>query len=188
MPFIINFFGDGLRLWNCQMTTEEFTCFKKYKEENELEWESIFFDLHVLDVLGYQSWTDFSVQESFGLIINAKSTIEVKQRTKRMLKIKSEEIMNQTILFELYKTSISKPIVKARKGFVDFYLTSSEIGTIGKYKIESEKIKVDKFHFKIKSLDQMNCFYIDGMSYDSEDLTNLREDTITRGFGVIMQS
>ena len=186
MNHIINFFGEGVRLWKCHMTTGEYNRLNKFRHKNNLSWDSIFFDLHVLDDLGYESWTDFSYEESLGLLINARNTIEVKRGAKKLLKISSSNVLNQGLLFDLYQTVTSRPTFTSKVNHISFFLVSYEIGSIGKYKISTGNFSINKLHFNIKQLVELNCSIIDGMNYDSVKVERISDDSITRKFHAII--
>ena len=184
MSYIINLFGDGLRIYKCQINADEFKHFKKFKEKNNLSWESIFFDIDILNRLGFSDWQEFVTHETYGLIINPTNKIEIKKRTKNILKIQASDILNSELLFNLYHTTIEAFKEPTPTQHVAFQIITMEVGLIGKYKINASTFDVNALEFNLSPILERKNYLLQKIKYKTQLLQITKTDSLVRGMSI----
>lgn len=184
MPYIINLFGEGVRVYLCQVDKAEYKRLKLFKEQNQLNWDSVFFDFDILETLGYKHWTDFAILEMNGLMLTNKNRIEIKKQAKKVLKIQADEVLNEGLLFDLYRTTNKEMTMEKNESIVSFYLTMTEVGLISKYKIETSNFNINSLQFNLRNVQDLNLQFLESVSYDMINLEVVKEDSLVKGMRV----
>lgn len=186
MPYFINLFGESLRYWICDLPTETYDFMRKYKIENNKSWEELFFDFDFLNTFGFNHWSELTAHGEFrGLLIGKNNRIEVKEKSKKVLKLTSNELLSQNTLFPLYQVSMIESIMplNAAKRFI---LLNYEIGQFAKYSFESDTFEVDKLDFQVSQFPFTNSDYLlVNINYQGVKLKLLQEDTLVNKMQVI---
>ena len=69
MSTIINLFGTGIRCWICEIPIHRYEQLKEVASFRKTTIHNIFFDLEVLQNLGYKHWKKiFPIEEIIGFI------------------------------------------------------------------------------------------------------------------------
>jgi hypothetical protein len=186
MPYFINLFGESLRYWICDLTQETYDFMRKYKQENNKTWEELFFDFDFLNTFGFNHWSELTEYPEFrGFMINKNNRIEVKGKTKKVLKLTAIELLNQNTLFPLYQVSMIESTLPMN-GSKRFVLLNYEIGQFAKYSFESNSFEVDKLDFQVSQFPYSNadCLLVN-IQYQDVELKLLQEDTLVNKMQVI---
>lgn len=189
MSFVINLFGECIRYWKCSMTSELYTEFCKIKAKTNLPWETLLINLEILNHFGFAHWSELSNENEKKLfLINSENKIEIKQKNKYLLKIKSDLILNQTSLFELFHTEIRKnesnptSIGLNEKQFIIF---QKETGLVAKYLLNQPSFDIYQLKFNlISEINSTNQIWLSSLEYANEFLTTKKEDTLIRSFEI----
>lgn len=187
MPsYIVNLFGDCLRYWICDLKDETYKYIFNHKIEFDKSWEEMFFDLDFLNTIGFNHWSELSNYDEFrGFLISKNNRIEVKGKTKKVLKLNSIDLLNQKTLFPLFQVSkiqMYLPVNELKR----FILIHFEIGQFAKYKIECDSFNVDKLEFKLITCPMINLdFILAGIDYEGVNLINIDEETLVKKMLVI---
>jgi hypothetical protein len=186
MPYFINLFGESLRYWICDLPQETYDFMRKYKEENSKLWEELFFDFDFLNTFGFNHWSELTEHPEFrGFMITKNNRIEVKGKTKKVLKLNANELLNQNTLFPLYQVSMLESIVPLN-GSKRFILLNYEIGQFAKYSFESDSFEVDKLDFQVSRFPYLATdFLLVNIQYQGVELKILQEDTLINKMQVI---
>jgi hypothetical protein len=186
MPYFINLFGESLRYWICDLPQETYDFMRKYKEENSKLWEELFFDFDFLNTFGFNHWSELTEHPEFrGFMITKNNRIEVKGKTKKVLKLNANELLNQNTLFPLYQVSMLESIVPLN-GSKRFILLNYEIGQFAKYSFESDSFEVDKLDFQVSRFPYLATDYLlVNIQYQGLELKILQEDTLVNKMQVI---
>lgn len=189
MKFLVNFFGEGLRFWECYIPDKQFIEFNRLKDKHNIEWENLLFDLDFLAHFGYTHWSELSDKEELrGFPMIDQNKIEIKQQNKNILKILCTQLSNSTSLFNLYQTNPFEYKLEQKEGFKSVLLVQQETGLIGKFKIELEDefFDIEKLAFSIVSKNKLfDQDFVIGLSYSNEPLKSIREDSLIRSFQVV---
>jgi len=187
MPVTIKCFGEGVRLWLCETSTEIWSDWQSIREDNELEWEELFFNLSFLKKYGYTHWSELSKhKEQLIFFCRAQNSIEIKQNRKLLERFHSIEISQSNTLFPLYQTNFVQSEIQVEKGNVAFVLCQIETGTFAKY-VLPEEFQFAELHFQM-----MNPFYllegfgISGIRYNGKTLKSEVNDTLVRSSRVYL--
>lgn len=186
MAYFINLFGESLRYWICDLPQETYDFMRKYKEENNKSWEELFFDFDFLNTFGFNHWSELTEHPEFrGFLITKNNRIEVKGKTKKVLKLTATELLNQNTLFPLYQVSMIESTLPMN-GSKRFVLLNYEIGQFAKYSFESDSFEVDKLDFQVSQFPYSNSdFLLVNIQYKGVELKILQEDTLVNKMQVI---
>jgi len=186
MTYFINLFGESLRYWICDLPLENFEFMKKFKEESNKSWEELFFDFDFLNTFGFNHWSELSEHSEFrGLLIGKNNRIEIKGKTKKVLRLNSDELLKQNTLFPLYQVAIIDPTLPLKES-KRFVLLNYEIGQFAKYSFESEAFEVDKLDFQVSNFPYSTADYLlANIKYQGVELKLLQEDTLINKMQVI---
>ncbi|MBU3660028.1 MAG: hypothetical protein FGM14_09170 [Flavobacteriales bacterium] len=186
MPYFINLFGESLRYWICDLPQETYDFMLKYKEEKEKSWEELFFDFDFLNTFGFNHWSELtSHPEQRGFLITKNNRIEVKGKTKKVLKLNANELLSQNTLFPLYQVTMLESNLPLNE-FKRIVLLNYEIGQFAKYSFESDSFEVDKLDFLVHKFPYSNAdFLLVNIKYKDVELKMLEEDTLVKKMQVI---
>jgi hypothetical protein len=181
VPFIVNLFGESLRIWICHLPHLVYLDFHRHKEKYKLHWIEIFTDLHFMQKQGFANFTDFVQEEEINVfMLNKHNSIEVKQKNKIILKIKSDELTDKYSLFPLFKLKNTYKTIPLSE--YTFLITQKEIGLFGKFLIETESFQLESLTFEILQASQiynepsfLSCIYA------NEIVKRVSDDTLIRG-------
>jgi len=83
-------FGSGIRYWICKVPLDQFIQFEKLQIKYNTPYETIFFDLELMNKFGYSSVEEFhTIHSGRGFLIKERNTIEIKHKKKRLNKFDS---------------------------------------------------------------------------------------------------
>jgi hypothetical protein len=188
MAYIINFFGEGIRYWVCDIPLKQYEQFETIKKRTNSDWETILFDLDFLSHFGYSNWSELSKnQEVKSFKLNFSNKIEIKERNKILVKIPSIQILNQSSLFDLYSSEKINLNFEPKENCKTIILVQHEIGLIAKYQIESNSFNIEKLHFEVtKNSHEILNANLSTIRYDEEELKVISEDVLVKSMLVMV--
>jgi len=183
MSTIINLFGTGIRCWICEIPMHRYEQLKEVASFRNTTIHNIFFDLEVLQNLGYKHWKKiFPIEEIIGFIIDDRNKIEIKNGGRIISKFISSQILGKEALFKLYSTKEVNFKIQNRPNYKYILIGQREIGSY-KYRIKTEEFEIEKLCFSFcKGINQENSVVT--ISYDSKNLYPIKTDTVIRSFFV----
>ena len=180
---IINFFGTGVRYWICRIPNTELGLLNKYKVENNLHWEQVFFNLEVLEVFGYKDWESIHLlDDGSGWLPVGNNWIEIRSGRKKR-KISADEFLGSGFMFDLFKKVYSDSVLSAVEGNTDVLLLQLETGLIAKHVISIEQITLDQFTFVLGPKwmsDLLGMQWVEGLKYNGFVNNKTQDETLTR--------
>lgn len=188
--YIINFFGTGIRFWICKIPNDDFAKFEEIKNKRNESYENIFFDLEILNRLGYKSWAEiYPTYSGNGLKIETGNWIEIRKNARKIRTIECTAILKSTDPFEQYKTDFDNSTFNIDTNFKNVALIQLEKGLVFKYKLNQQSMNLDllKLHLHATPpfLELQNSF-ITGLSYQEERLESEKSDLMVVGTKVIL--
>ena len=184
--YIINIYGTSLRVLECSIPNDLYVTFDEFRIKHNLSWEDFFYDFDVLNHFKINHWSDYSNSKEMILYpLTTKNKIEVKERNKFILKMNTEDILNQVSLFELYKSNSHNYHFNNKEGVKNFILIQEETGLSAKFEMETIHFDVNQLEFNyysdFLSINEKSLFEI---SYENIRLENIKEDTLIRSLKV----
>ena len=186
MAVTIKFFGEGVRLWLCETSTEIWSDWQSIREDNELEWEELFFNLSFLKKYGYTHWSDMAVRKEIKVFLcNDTNKIEIKQNRKVLERMRSRDLNLTETLFPLYQTEdVQIEFSKSSNGVL-FILYQLEIGTFAKFELP-DHFDINQLNFQVINpfgiLDQKGLMQL---QYKTKILKSTGDDTLVRSSRVL---
>ncbi len=180
MKTIINLFGTSIRYWVCEMPREQFLYLDELRERRKEHWVNLFFDLDWLSQLGLSHWSDWAIQkEKTGLLCLPKSLIEIRKGRRMLEKFSAQKLINSDSLFELYRTREHTISQSSSNEFVRFILMQTEIGLVGKFKIDRETLRMDELEFELTRLEnpEASCL-LTSIYLNGNELVRSDDDTL----------
>jgi hypothetical protein len=144
----INFFGEGVRYWLCEIPLAEFDIFLKEKEKTGQDWEHLFFDLSFLDELGYANWESIHLlKKGKGWLIAERNRMELSVgRKKRVVEL--DEFLGDKMLFQTFSKKVLAFEIDKKEAYQYVLLVQLDTGKINKYELNKDMIDLDKFLFR----------------------------------------
>lgn len=186
MAVTIKFFGEGVRIWLCETSTEIWSDWQSIREDNELEWEELFFNLSFLKKYGYTHWSDMAVGKEIKVFLcNDTNKIEIKQNRKVIERMRSRDLNLTETLFPLYQTEdVQIEFSKSSNGVL-FILYQLEIGTFAKFELP-DHFDINQLNFQVINpfgiLDQKGLMQL---QYKTKILKSTGDDTLVRSSRVL---
>ena len=186
MPVTIKCFGEGVRLWLCETSTEIWSDWQSIREDNELEWEELFFNLSFLKKYGYTHWSDMAVGKEIKVFLcNDTNKIEIKQNRKVLERMRSRDLNLTETLFPLYQTEDVQIEFSTSSNGVLFILYQLEIGTFAKFELP-DHFDINQLNFQMINpfgiLDQKGLMQL---QYKTKILKSTGDDTLVRSSRVL---
>ena len=112
-----------MRVLECSIPNDLYMKFDEFRMKHNLSWEDFFYDFDVLNHFKINDWSDYSnSKENILYPLTNTNKIEVKERNKYILKLNTEDILNQVSLFELYKSNSHNYHFNKKEGEKNFLL------------------------------------------------------------------
>lgn len=187
--FNINMFGCGIRYWICKIPVKAFSQFEKLHQKYNEDYESLFFDLDVLNKLGYSGWSDiYNIHEGRGFVIRERNRIEIKYKTKRLKGFDSSNLLYTPLMFEPYNLVNNKTVLNLSKEFKLVALIQLETGSFFRFKINEPEFDINKLTFHLNYETLAKYFkeeFITHLTYDGVLLEQKKEDVVCTGNRVV---
>lgn len=187
MSIILNLFGESKRIFVCSIPNNEFLEYEKLRKSMALSQTEFYFDLEILENLGYGHWNKIPGIKQYNLFSLLKENkIEIKRKNKNLLKFKSHEIISDELLFPIFKSSASHFILPDEEGSKNIVFQQNEIGLFAKFELEIEKINIDLLDFKLIKFPFLEAnYYLESIFYQNKKLTSINQDTLISGVRII---
>jgi hypothetical protein len=184
MSYIINLFGNGIRYWICDLDAPEMQPLITVKQQRSLRWDQVLFDLTLLNCHGIEHWSTLSAsKEKLGFMLSDQNRVEIKKASKLVQRFHSDELYNDRLLFPRFRTSLNPAMEMLSPHLMIFQF---ETGTLGKFRIETEYLKLDDLVFNLEQpIAQEADLLLTGVNYEDQRITNERQDTVVRGLRVV---
>ena len=181
MRYSINFHGVGIRSWKIILEQELFKEIKEFKEHHSLSQEKLIFDIDILEKFGVQHWSLLgTTYQSNYFELNTSNKIEIKQKTKTLLKIKTIELKSNDLLFPIYNTSIVEEYLPDN---TQIEILQIETGLFFKTIINVDQFDVNLLHFECENFQSVET--IKNIYYNKVLLLEQKSDTVIRMHRVI---
>jgi len=173
----INLIGTGIEIKRILLPVEVLEHWKRLINPGKTITEALLdpFFYYKLKDKKYTSLEDLPADKCSGILNVPKSQIEIWLNRKKISKLSTHELFNESVLFPLFNIEkVPLPFVE-KKGI---YIHQNEIGTIGTYEliVESKNLNIDDFLFEIDHF--QNVTFIKNIKYKSQDLILVKKDTL----------
>jgi hypothetical protein len=183
----INFLGTGIEIKRILLPVEVLENWKGIINPKKTITEALLdpFFYYKLKDKKYTSLEDLPSEKCSGILNAPKSQIEFWLNRKKVFKLNTHELFNESVLFPLFNIERMKNPFIHSKGI---YILQNEIGTIGTYElmVNSETLNIDDFIFEIDS--SQNATFIKNIKYQNQNLEFIKKDTVITyqsGFEVV---
>lgn len=173
----ISFLGTGIEIKRILVPEEVLEQWKVIIKSKSTLVETLLdpFFFYQLKDKKYTSLEDLPAELCTGILNFPKSQIEFWINKRKVHKLNTHEIFNESVLFPLFK------IVKKPYSFVEtkgIYIVQHEIGTVGNYEItvEAETMNIDDYTFEID--DCMEYNFVKSIKFRNQDLAFVKKDTM----------
>jgi hypothetical protein len=173
----ISFLGTGIEIKRILVPEEVLEQWKGIIKSNKTLVEALLdpFFFYQLKDKKYTSLEDLPAELCTGILNFPKSQIEFWINRRKVHKLNTHEIFNESVLFPLFK------IVKKPYSFVEtkgIYIVQHEIGTIGNYEltVETETMNIDDYTFEIDNCREYN--FVKSIKFRNQDLAFVKKDTM----------
>ncbi len=151
-PFVINLFGTGLRYWVLELDKSLLYGFRSKAFKAKVKFEEVFFDLTIINQLGFSHWSEIPhVDDSFGMIIKPSNSIEIRKKYRKIRQLPVTDLIENNLLIQDYNIIESSLDFKPKEDFHYYFLAQFEKGLIAKYKTY-QPLRVDQMDFCIKTI------------------------------------
>lgn len=179
--YSIKLIGNGVQFWIAQFPASTWNKIIQIMKIGNLSLAEVIFDLDILNQIGFESWTSIPYQsEVIASDISIGNKIEIKLRNKKILNIKSIDLLDTNYLFPLY--NIEKQIsdnIKPRSIAFGYHTT----GVIQSFRITNELFKIDDLKFRLCKHPTINNGYqVSHLIYKGETLKTEPLDFNIRSF------
>lgn len=158
MPKIkINIFGEGIEIRQLHLEPDVYQhgsaiAAKKNKVVTDLILDPFFY--HNIKDRKIKELNDINATLAKGMLVTSKSQIEIWFKRKKILKLQSNDLFNQTVLFPLYKIQQAE-IINTENFGPGIYVIQKTIGLLNsKYlEIPDKQLAIDDFLFSVSEFD-----------------------------------
>jgi len=187
--YSINMSGKGLRYWICKIPLLEFSKFETLQKRLDIEYENIFFDLDILNKLGYSTFEDlFCIDKNRGFFITERNRIQIRNKTKSIKRFDSTDLKYTPLMFDPYTLIDDESEIIQETGFKYIALIQFETGTFFKFKLDNFQLNINllKFHINYKPISiRLKKDFVTNISYENQQLAQKKEDVVCTGNQVI---
>lgn len=178
----INFFGEGVRYWLCEIPLAEFDIILKEKMKTGQDWEQLFFNLSFLDELGYANWESIHLlKKGKGWLIAEKNRMEIRVgRKKRVIEL--DEFLGDKMLFQTFSKKVIAFEFDKKEAYQYVLLVQLDLGKINNYELNYGKTDLDKFVFRFYDGRGvgLDLLWLTKVEYDGKELFDQGDDCLTR--------
>ena len=181
MPKIkINTFGEGIEIRQLHLDSDTYQHWqsiatKKNRTIPDLILDPFFY--YGLKDKKINKLEDIDANLISGMLNTPKSQIEIWFDRRKVLKVSSNELFNDLLLFPLFKIEVQESFLmdELSKGI---YTVQKTIGLLRseKLQVDSQKLNIDDFTFKMSTYENQQFFT--GVTYQNESLNYIKSETI----------
>ncbi|WP_366187221.1 hypothetical protein [Flavobacterium ovatum] len=181
MPKIkINTFGEGIEIRQLQLESETYHHWNSIATRKNILLTDLLLDpffYYGLKDRRYKELSDINANVVSGMVNTPKSLIEIWFNRRKVLKIQSQELFNEMLLFPLFK-------VEKNHNFLTntlengIYVVQKTIGLISSNQLEitSQQLSIDDFTFNMSEFN--NHQLVAHIKYQNQNLNFIKNDTI----------
>ncbi len=173
----INLFGEAWSLKRLFLENEKETHWLKIAEKLRKPLHEAIIDpffYHFLNDNKIKSIDDIEGLQIEGLLNSQKNQIEIWYQSKKIQKLKINELDSSLLLFPLYTVSIHKPFEILQSGI---YVEQKEIGLFGSFEIdEMPNFNIENLEFKL--LEFKEKLFLHKLEYQKQSFKLKKKDTI----------
>jgi hypothetical protein len=182
--------GTGLRYWVCKIPIVEFNKFKTVHEKFNEPYENLFFDLSLLNKLGFDSHEDlFCIEHGRGFIITERNKIEIKKKSKKLRHFDSTELLYSPLMFDPYHVVDNESSIQKEDGFKYIALVQYETGGVFKFKTELLDFDINKLEFHLNYMPitkELDIDFVTNLAYNGSVLDQKKESVLNTSNKVIV--
>jgi len=179
---VINLFGDGIYYNIIELSDQEIDKIKTISDLSKIKFEELLFDLSVLEILGYDSISQFpSISSGGGICFKKETKFEWKGNRKTLRKFPITDLNNDDLLFPAYLIddiylNLNKYSNTNKNRFV---LVEVIRGNLGKYSIE-EEVQLDDitFEFTHLTIETTSHRLLTSIRYQNKKIKNKAKDGV----------
>lgn len=182
---MVNLIGEGMQYWFAELSESLYKSIIAIMTKQNISLNEVIFDLEILNQLGIESWTDIPYEKKIiALKPIAKSKIEIKQRNKKIVNVRADEISSDYYLFPLYNISLNsihdEGFIKSTRTIVFGYEIT---GVIQSYNIKTECFNINDFVFCVNE-NSINNYrnLLESVFYGQKPLKSRPPSFILRSF------
>jgi hypothetical protein len=116
-----------------------------------------------------QSFEDLEESSNKVLLNTPKNQIEIWYRNKKIQKLKINDLLQELLLFPLYKTTVLKDIYSLENGI---YIEQREIGWIGQYEILIDNFRIEELLFQLSENN------LQKITYEGREFRFIKSETL----------
>ena len=174
-----------MQYWVAELSESLYKNIVTIMADQNISLNEVIFDLAILNQLGIESWTSIPYKkEIIALKPTSKSKIEIKQRNKKIVNVRADEISSDNYLFPLYNISINSiynlEFMKRTRAIVFGYEIT---GVIQSYTLKTESFNINDFVFCVNQ-NSINNYpnLLEGIFYAQKPLQGRSPSFIIRSF------
>lgn len=176
----INTFGEGIEIRQLQLESEIYHHWNTIAIKKGLLFPDLILDpffYYNLKDARYKELSDINASLICGMVNTPKSIVEIWFNRLKVLKIQSQELFNEMLLFPLFKIEKSNYFStnKLEKGV---YVIQKTIGFLSSEQLEIKfrQLNIDDFNFSISEFD--NIQFLTDIKYQNQNLNYIKSDTV----------
>ncbi|MBC7525129.1 MAG: hypothetical protein H7239_11905 [Flavobacterium sp.] len=176
----INIFGEGIEIRQLQLEPDIYHHWNTIAIKKGLLFTDLLLDpffYHNLQDARFIELSDINSNLISGMVNTPKSIIEIWFNRLKVLKIQSQELFNEMLLFPLFNIEKSNCFStnKVEKGV---YVVQKTIGLLSseQLEIESHQLNIDDFNFSISEFE--NVEFLTKIKYQNQNLNYIKSDTM----------
>lgn len=176
----INTFGEGIEIRKLQLESDIYHHWNTIAIKKGLLFPDLLLDpffYYNLKDARFKELSDINASLISGMVNTPKSIIEIWFNRLKVLKIQSQELFNEILLFPLFKVEKSNYFStnKLEKGV---YVVQKTIGFLSSEQLEikSHQLNIDDFNFIISEFE--NIQFLTNIKYQNQNLNFIKSDTM----------
>ena len=182
--YILNLFGNGLKLKYLDISHPLFETLWLFKNAKQMRWNDFIFDIELLNTIGISSWESIPISKTYeGLIVSDLNKIEIKKGSKFISKFKASDLLSQNTLFPIFDSSENERKLNQNNQLIILELNT---GLIGKFKIDSKNLSGSDLKFELLRFStHRNYCIINKIKFQTKELKCVHQDCLIRELYVI---
>ena len=181
MPKIkVNTFGEGIEIRQLHLDSETYHHWNELAAKRKLLLSDLLLDpffYHDLKDKKFKELSDINAKVISGMVNSPKSFVEIWFNRHKVLKIQSQELFNEMLLFPLFNVEQHQFFLthKLENGI---YVVQKTIGLLGSKQLEitSQRLNIDDFTFGISEFE--NNPFLTNIKYQNQNFNFIKNDAI----------
>jgi hypothetical protein len=176
----INIFGEGIEIWHLQLEPDIYHHWNTMANKKGLIFPDLLLDpffYYNLKDARFKELSDINSSLISGMVNTPKSIIEIWFNRLKVLKIQSQVLFNEMLLFPLFNIEKSNyfSTYKLEKGI---YVVQKTIGLLSSEQLEikGHQLNIDDFNFSISEFE--NIQFLTKIKYQNQNLNFIKSDSM----------